>query len=140
MNIGPSGGRKSRPVDPLFKSPPRHQILRRDLQRCVQSLNSERMEVHFTPNTQARIQQLAASEGKDAEQVVEETVTRVMERRAQFLEGVERGIAPPTGASSRRMTRCGAGGRNGNAPDAYPLDATRIQRLQDHLPPHRAGA
>ena len=51
------------------------------------------MEVHFTPDTEARLQQFAASEGKDAAQVVEETVARMLQRRAQFLEGVERGIA-----------------------------------------------
>ena len=50
------------------------------------------MEVHFTPDTQAQLQQLAASEGKNAAQVVEETITRVLERRAKFLEGVQRGI------------------------------------------------
>jgi predicted transcriptional regulator len=51
------------------------------------------MEVHFTPDTEARLEQFAASEGKDPEQIVVETVTRMLERRAQFLEGVERGIA-----------------------------------------------
>lgn len=40
-----------------------------------------------------RVEQFAASEGKDAAQVVQETVTRVLERREQFLEGVDRGIA-----------------------------------------------
>ena len=50
------------------------------------------MEVYFTPDTETRLQQFAASEGKDATQVVQETVTRVLQRRAQFLEGVERGI------------------------------------------------
>lgn len=51
------------------------------------------MEVHFTPDTEAQLKQFAASEGKDAAQLVEETVARMLERRAQFLEGVERGIA-----------------------------------------------
>jgi len=51
------------------------------------------MEVHFTPDTQEQLQQLAASEGKNAAQVVEESITRMLQRRAQFLEGVERGIA-----------------------------------------------
>jgi len=51
------------------------------------------MEVHFTPDTEAQLQQFAASEGKEPAQVVEETVTRMLERRAQFLDGVERGIA-----------------------------------------------
>lgn len=51
------------------------------------------MEVHFTPEQEAQLRQFAASEGKDAAQVVEETITRVLKRRAQFLEGVEQGIA-----------------------------------------------
>lgn len=59
----------------------------------MQSLNFRRMEVHFTPDTQTQLQQLAASEGKDAAQLVQETVTRMLQRRAQFLEGVEQGIA-----------------------------------------------
>jgi predicted transcriptional regulator len=51
------------------------------------------MEVHFTSDTQAQLSQLAASQGKAAEQLVEETVARVLERQAQFIEGVNRGIA-----------------------------------------------
>ncbi len=51
------------------------------------------MEVHFTPDTEAQLRQFAASEGKDAARVVEETVARMLERRVQFLEGVNRGIA-----------------------------------------------
>ena len=33
------------------------------------------------------------SKGKDAAQVVEETATRVLEQQAQFIDGVNRGIA-----------------------------------------------
>lgn len=51
------------------------------------------MEVRFTPDTEARLAQFAASEGKDAAQVVEETIARVLDQRAQFLDAVERGIA-----------------------------------------------
>ena len=51
------------------------------------------MEVHFTPDTQAQLSQFAASQGKAAEQVVEETVSRMLQRQAQFIEGVSRGIA-----------------------------------------------
>ena len=51
------------------------------------------MEVHFTPDTEAQLQQFAAKEGKHAAQVVEETITRMLERRTEFLAGVERGIA-----------------------------------------------
>gem|GEM_PF-520868 len=51
------------------------------------------MEVHFAPDTQAQLNQLAASQGKAAEKVVEETVARVLRQQAQFIEGVNRGIA-----------------------------------------------
>jgi len=50
------------------------------------------MEVHFTPDTEAQLKQFAAKEGKDAAQVVEETVARMLERHSQFIEGVKRGI------------------------------------------------
>jgi predicted transcriptional regulator len=51
------------------------------------------MEVHFTPDTEAQLKQLAALKGKNTSQVVEETVSSMLERRARFLEGVERGIS-----------------------------------------------
>jgi predicted transcriptional regulator len=51
------------------------------------------MEVHFTADTQAQLNQLAASQGKAAEQVVVETVARVLRQQAQFIEGVNHGIA-----------------------------------------------
>jgi predicted transcriptional regulator len=51
------------------------------------------MEVHFTPNTEAQLREFAARKGKDAAQVVEETVSNMLQRQARFVEGVERGIA-----------------------------------------------
>jgi predicted transcriptional regulator len=51
------------------------------------------MEIHFAPDTEAQLKQFAASEGKDPAQVVEEAVARMLERRAQFIDGVNRGIA-----------------------------------------------
>lgn len=51
------------------------------------------MEVPFTTATETQIKQFAASTGKDAGQLVVETMSRVLERRAQFLEGIQRGIA-----------------------------------------------
>ncbi len=51
------------------------------------------MEVHFTPDTEAQLKQFAARKGKDAAQVVEETISHMLERQARFIEGVERGIA-----------------------------------------------
>lgn len=51
------------------------------------------MEVQFPPDTEAQLQQFAASNGKDAAQVVKETVTNMLQRHAEFIAGVERGIA-----------------------------------------------
>ena len=51
------------------------------------------MEVHFTTATEAQLKQFAASKGKDAAQVMQETVSNMLERQARFVEGVERGIA-----------------------------------------------
>lgn len=51
------------------------------------------MEVHFNPDTEAQLKQFAARQGKDAAQVVEETVSHMLERQARFIQGVERGIA-----------------------------------------------
>ncbi|HWE53321.1 MAG TPA: hypothetical protein VG273_26245 [Bryobacteraceae bacterium] len=51
------------------------------------------MEVHFAPDTEAQLNQLAASQGKAAEQVVEETVARVLRQQAKFIDRVNRGIA-----------------------------------------------
>lgn len=50
------------------------------------------MEVHFASDTEAQLEQFAASRGKNAAQVAEETVARMLERQAQFNEGVNRGI------------------------------------------------
>jgi predicted transcriptional regulator len=51
------------------------------------------MEVHFAPDTETRLKDFAARKGKDAAQVVEETVSNMLQRQAGFVEGVERGIA-----------------------------------------------
>jgi predicted transcriptional regulator len=51
------------------------------------------MEVPFSAATEAQIKQFAASEGKDAAQLVEETMSRVMKRRARFREDIRRSLA-----------------------------------------------
>lgn len=60
--------------------------------RVVAHALSHHMEVHFSADTQAKLEQFAATAGKDPAQLVEETVTRLVERRAEFLAGVEEGI------------------------------------------------
>ncbi|HEY7391805.1 MAG TPA: hypothetical protein VH640_25035 [Bryobacteraceae bacterium] len=51
------------------------------------------MEVHFTPYTEERLKQLAASQGKEAAEIVEQAVTRMLDCHAEFIEGVSGGIA-----------------------------------------------
>lgn len=50
------------------------------------------MEVHFSPDVETRLQQLASAHGKDAEQLVKDTVNRMLENQARFIAGVQRGI------------------------------------------------
>jgi len=51
------------------------------------------MEVHLNPETEARLRQHATRTGKDAEQVVEEAVDRLLEYETRFIAAVEQGRA-----------------------------------------------
>jgi predicted transcriptional regulator len=50
------------------------------------------MEVHFSPDVEARLRQVASANGKDAEQLVKDTAARMLENQARFIAGVQRGI------------------------------------------------
>jgi predicted transcriptional regulator len=50
------------------------------------------MEVRFSPDIETRLQQVASANGKDAEQLVKDTVARMLEDQARFVAGVQRGI------------------------------------------------
>jgi len=50
------------------------------------------MEVHFPPDVETRLQQVAIANGKDAEQLVKDTVSRMLESQSSFITGVQRGI------------------------------------------------
>jgi predicted transcriptional regulator len=50
------------------------------------------MEVHFSPEVETRLQQVASANGKDAEQLVKDTVARMLENQARFIAGVQKGI------------------------------------------------
>ena len=50
------------------------------------------MEVHFSPDVETRLQQVASANGKDAEQLVKDTVARMLEDQARCIDGVQRGI------------------------------------------------
>ncbi len=51
------------------------------------------MEVHFSPDVEARLQQVASATGKNAEQLVKDTVGRMLDDQARFIAGVQKGIA-----------------------------------------------
>jgi predicted transcriptional regulator len=51
------------------------------------------VEVHFSPDKEALLRQFAIRAGKDAAQVVEEAVDRMLEYDARFVEAVEQGRA-----------------------------------------------
>jgi len=51
------------------------------------------MEVHFSPEKEARLRQYAARTGKEASHVVEEAVDRMLEYESQFVDAVEKGRA-----------------------------------------------
>ena len=51
------------------------------------------MEVHFTPEEQAKLANVAAQQGRRADELVKDVLVRYLEDETSFLEGVERGIA-----------------------------------------------
>jgi predicted transcriptional regulator len=51
------------------------------------------MEVHFTPELEAKLTHLAVIQGRDADELVQDALARYLENESQFLEAVEKGIA-----------------------------------------------
>ena len=51
------------------------------------------MEVHFSPDKEARLRDFASRTGKDAAQLVKEAVDRMLEYDARFIEAVKEGRA-----------------------------------------------
>jgi predicted transcriptional regulator len=51
------------------------------------------MEVHFTPEQEARLSQIANRSGTDSGQLVKDAALRLLQDDVRFCEGVERGIA-----------------------------------------------
>jgi predicted transcriptional regulator len=49
------------------------------------------MEVHLSPDKQARLQEIASRAGKNPEQVVEEAVDRMLEYEERLVLAVEEG-------------------------------------------------
>ena len=51
------------------------------------------MEIHFTPEQQAQLAQIATRSGTAPERLVTTVVTRYLDEEARFLAAVEKGIA-----------------------------------------------
>lgn len=51
------------------------------------------MEVHFTPEQEAKLEQIAASSGTAAEELVKDAALRLLEDDARFRAAVQEGIA-----------------------------------------------
>jgi predicted transcriptional regulator len=51
------------------------------------------MEVHFTPEQEARLAQIANTSGTDAERLVKEAALRLLEEDARFRAAVHEGVA-----------------------------------------------
>ena len=51
------------------------------------------MEIHFTPEQEAHLAQIATKAGTAPERLVTNVVTRYLDEEARFLAAVEKGIA-----------------------------------------------
>lgn len=51
------------------------------------------MEIHFTPEQEAQLTQIATKEGSDAERLVKDAALRLLEEDARFRAAVREGIA-----------------------------------------------
>ena len=51
------------------------------------------MQVHFTPEQEAQLAQIASQEGTDAEHLVKDAALRLLEENARFRAAVGEGIA-----------------------------------------------
>jgi predicted transcriptional regulator len=51
------------------------------------------MEVHFTPEQQAQLAQIATQAGTAPDRLVKDVVARYLDEEARFLAAVEKGIA-----------------------------------------------
>ena len=50
------------------------------------------MEVHFTPEQEAQLSEIASQAGTDAERLVKEAALRLLERDARFRAAVRKGM------------------------------------------------
>jgi predicted transcriptional regulator len=63
------------------------------LQQAGFSLILKPMNIHFTPEQEAQLAQIATQEGTDAERLVKDAAVRLLEEDARFRAAVREGIA-----------------------------------------------
>jgi predicted transcriptional regulator len=54
---------------------------------------AELMELHFTPEEEMHLSQIAAQEGTDAERLVKDAALRLLQEDARFRAAVREGVA-----------------------------------------------
>jgi predicted transcriptional regulator len=57
------------------------------------SVTLKEMELHFTPEQEAQLAQIASQDGTDAERLVKEAALRLLQEDARFRAAVREGIA-----------------------------------------------
>ena len=72
---------------------PTSRIPRCNLQRGPVSRILRDMEIHFSPEQEATLAQIATREGIDAERLVKDAAVRLLEEAARFRAAVREGIA-----------------------------------------------
>ena len=50
------------------------------------------MEIHLSPEQEARLAELAARDGRDSAELVQEAVSRLLEEEERFAKAVRRGL------------------------------------------------
>jgi predicted transcriptional regulator len=63
------------------------------LTRAFLALTLKVMELHFTPEQEAQLVQIASQEGTNAERLVKEAALRLLQEDARFRATVREGIA-----------------------------------------------
>lgn len=51
------------------------------------------MELHLTPEQEARLAELAAREGRSVDELVQDALNRYIQNDAHFIEAVKKGLA-----------------------------------------------
>ncbi len=51
------------------------------------------MELHFIPELEAGLARIAAQQGRNTDELVQEVLNRYLERETRFIEAVQKGIA-----------------------------------------------